>query len=154
MIGQWVKIRTRDHTGQKSFREIKIIFHPLGFSRQSYLSLTGKRQRHSERITSWRPLQWPQPKSASINIPSGEEIDMLLTDKDIINTQKTTKLSECFRDYLREQDPVNVEFEEFSLESLYCCGCGFKCLRQRSNGLKICLPAVFYMYVISWFHSV
>ena len=30
----------------------------------------------------------------------------------------------------------------------------FKCLRQRSNGLKICLPAVFYMYVFSWFHSV
>jgi hypothetical protein len=29
-----------------------------------------------------------------------------------------------------------------------------KCLRQRSNGLKICLPAVFYMYVFSWFHSV
>jgi hypothetical protein len=23
----------------------------------------------------------------------------------------------------------------------------FKCLRQRSNGLKICLPAVFYIYV-------
>jgi len=30
----------------------------------------------------------------------------------------------------------------------------FKCLRQRSNGLKICLPAVFYMYVFSWLHSV
>jgi hypothetical protein len=29
----------------------------------------------------------------------------------------------------------------------------FKCLRQRSNGLNICLPAVFYMYVFSWFHS-
>jgi hypothetical protein len=29
----------------------------------------------------------------------------------------------------------------------------FKCLRQRSNGLKICLPAVFYMYVFFWFHS-
>jgi hypothetical protein len=25
----------------------------------------------------------------------------------------------------------------------------FKCLRQRSNRLKICLPAVFYMYVFS-----
>ena len=31
LIGQWVKIRARDHTGQKIiFREIKIIFHPLG----------------------------------------------------------------------------------------------------------------------------
>ena len=30
----------------------------------------------------------------------------------------------------------------------------FKCLRQRSNGLKICLPVVFYMYVFYWFHSV
>ena len=30
----------------------------------------------------------------------------------------------------------------------------FECLRQRSYGLKICLPAVFYMYVFSWFHSV
>ena len=29
----------------------------------------------------------------------------------------------------------------------------FKYLRQRSNGLKICLPAVFYIYVFSWFHS-
>jgi len=34
---------------------------PHGFSRQSYRSLTGKRQRHSERITCRRPLQWPQP---------------------------------------------------------------------------------------------
>jgi hypothetical protein len=30
----------------------------------------------------------------------------------------------------------------------------YKCLRQRSNGLKICLPSVFFMYVFSWFHSV
>jgi hypothetical protein len=30
----------------------------------------------------------------------------------------------------------------------------FKYLRQRSNGLRICLPAVFYIYVFSWFHSV
>ena len=30
----------------------------------------------------------------------------------------------------------------------------FKCLRQCSNGLNICLPAVFYMCVFSWFHSV
>jgi hypothetical protein len=27
----------------------------------------------------------------------------------------------------------------------------FKCLRQRFNGLDICLPAVFYMYAFSWF---
>ena len=31
---------------------------PRGFSHQSYRSLTGKRQRHSERITCRRPLQW------------------------------------------------------------------------------------------------
>ena len=31
---------------------------PRGFSRQSYPSLTGKRQRHSERFTCRRPLQW------------------------------------------------------------------------------------------------
>jgi hypothetical protein len=30
----------------------------------------------------------------------------------------------------------------------------FRYLRQRSNGLRICLPALFYMYVFSWFHSV
>ena len=31
LIGQWVKIRTRDHTGQKSYSvKKKIIFHPLG----------------------------------------------------------------------------------------------------------------------------
>ena len=32
----------------------------------------------------------------------------------------------------------------------------FKYLRQRSNGLKKCLPAVFYIpvYMFSWFHSV
>ena len=39
---------------------------PRGFSRQSYRSLTGKRQRHSECITCRRPLQWPQPKSFSV----------------------------------------------------------------------------------------
>ena len=53
------------------------------------------------------------------HVPSEEEIDKLLTDKDSINTQKATKLSmKCFRDYLREQDPDNVEFEEVSLEHL------------------------------------
>ena len=31
---------------------------PRGFSHQSYRSLTGKRQRHSERITCRRRLQW------------------------------------------------------------------------------------------------
>ena len=41
---------------------------PCKFSRQSYRSLTGKRQRHSERITCRRPLQWPQPKSWD-NVP-------------------------------------------------------------------------------------
>ena len=35
---------------------------PRGFSRQSYRSLTEKRQRHSERMTCRRPLQWPLPK--------------------------------------------------------------------------------------------
>ena len=30
LIGQWVKIRTRDHRTKIIFREIKIIFHPLG----------------------------------------------------------------------------------------------------------------------------
>jgi hypothetical protein len=35
-----------------------------------------------------------------------------------------------------------------------CYNVVFKYLRQRSNGLKICLPAVFYIYVFSWFHSV
>ena len=54
-----------------------------------------------------------------LDVPSEQEIDKLLTDKDSINTQKATKLSvKCFRDYLREQDPDNVEFEEFSLEHL------------------------------------
>ena len=49
------------------------------------------------------------------HVSSEEEIDKLLTDKDRINTQKATLLSvKCFRDYLREQDPDNVEFEEFS----------------------------------------
>jgi hypothetical protein len=33
---------------------------PRGFCCQSYRSLTGKRQRHSERITCVRPLQWLQ----------------------------------------------------------------------------------------------
>jgi predicted AlkP superfamily phosphohydrolase/phosphomutase len=57
------------------------------------------------------------------HVPSEEEIDKLLIDKDCINTHKSTKLSvKCFRDYLREQDPDNVEFEEFSLEHLkYVC---------------------------------
>ena len=63
---------------------------PRWFSRQSYRSLIGKRQKHSERIICYNVV-------------------------------------------------VNVVF---------------KCLRQRSNGLKICLSAVFYMYVFSWFHSV
>ena len=65
---------------------------PRGFSRQSYRSLTGKRQRHSERITCRWPLQFV--------------VDVV-----------------------------------------------FKCLIQRSNGLEICLPAVFKMYVFSWYNT-
>jgi hypothetical protein len=49
------------------------------------------------------------------HVSSEEEINKLLTDKDRINTQKSTLLSvKCFR----EQDPDKVEFEEFSLENL------------------------------------
>jgi hypothetical protein len=51
---------TWSHRTKIIFREIKIIFHPLGsltgFPHQSYHSLTGKHQRHSERITCRRPL--------------------------------------------------------------------------------------------------
>jgi hypothetical protein len=53
---------TWSHRTKIIFREIKIIFHPLGclagFPASSYPSLTGKCQRHSERITCRRPLQW------------------------------------------------------------------------------------------------
>jgi hypothetical protein len=51
---------TWSHRTKIIFLEIKIIFHPLGsltgFPHQSYHSLTGKHQRHSERITCRRPL--------------------------------------------------------------------------------------------------
>jgi len=66
LIGQWVKIRTRDHTGQNHIpwnkNHIPSPRKPSRFSHQSYRSLIGKRQRHSERITCMRPIQWPQPK--------------------------------------------------------------------------------------------
>jgi hypothetical protein len=42
---------------------------PRGFSRQSYRSLTGKRQRHSERITCRRPLQWMWFLNVWDNVP-------------------------------------------------------------------------------------
>jgi hypothetical protein len=43
------------------------------------------------------------------HVPSEQEIDKLLTDKDNINTQKATKLSvKCFLDYLREQALNNI----------------------------------------------
>ena len=42
---------------------------PRGFSRQSYRSLTGKRQRHSERITCRRPLQWTWFLNVWDNVP-------------------------------------------------------------------------------------
>jgi len=91
LIGQWVKIRTRDHTGQQSYStpsEASRVFPPeLSF-------FDRKRQRHSER-----------------NSPHAGDRYIVV---DVV----------------------------------------FKCLRQRSNGLKLCLPAVFYMYVFSWFHSV
>ena len=40
-----------------------------GFSRQSYRSLIGKRQRHSERITCRRPLQWMWFLNVWDNVP-------------------------------------------------------------------------------------
>ena len=52
LIRQWVKIRTRDHTGQNHIpwnkNHIPPRRKPRGFSRQSYRSLTGKCQKHSE----------------------------------------------------------------------------------------------------------
>ena len=44
---------TWSHRTKIIFREIKIIFHPLGSTRQSYRFLTGKCQRHSKRIIFW-----------------------------------------------------------------------------------------------------
>ena len=122
MIGQWVKIRTRDHTGQKSYSttsEASRVFPPeLSFFDRKTLEALGTH--HLQATVTIATAE------KCFHVPSEEEIDKLLTDKDSINTQKATKLSvKCFREYLREQDPDNVEFEEFSLESLYCCGCGF-----------------------------
>ena len=42
---------------------------PRRFSRQSYRSLTGKHQRHSERITCRRPLQWMWFLNVWDNVP-------------------------------------------------------------------------------------
>jgi hypothetical protein len=36
-------------------------------------------------------------------------------------------------------------------ERITCCGCGFQ---MSETMFQICFPAVFYMYVFSWFHSV
>jgi hypothetical protein len=44
---------TWSHRTKIIFREIKIIFHPLGSTRQSYRFLTGKCQRRSKRIIFW-----------------------------------------------------------------------------------------------------
>jgi hypothetical protein len=94
LIGQWAKIRTRDHTGQKSY--------------------SMKQKSHST------------PSKASwVLLP-----ELLFFDR---------KTSESLGTHHLQATIVGVVF---------------KCLRQRSNGLKICLPAVFYMYVFSWFHSV
>ena len=47
-----------EHVITQSKNHISPSLMPRGFSRQSYRSLTGKRQRHSERISCRRPLQW------------------------------------------------------------------------------------------------
>jgi hypothetical protein len=88
LIGQWVKIRTRDHTGPKSYST---------------------------------------PSEASQVFPP----ELLFFDR---------KTSEALGTH--------------HLQATVTMDVVFKCLRQRSNGLKICLPAVIYMYVFPWFHSV
>ena len=57
---------TWSHRTNIIFREIK---KPRGFSRQNYRSLTAKRQRHSERITCRRPLQWMWFLNVWDNVP-------------------------------------------------------------------------------------
>jgi len=93
LIGQRVKIGTRDHTGHKSY--------------------SVKLKSYSSSSEAWRV--YPP--------------DLSFFDRKTSEALGTHHL----------QATINVVF---------------KYPRQRSNGLKICLQAVFYIYVFSWFHSV
>jgi hypothetical protein len=97
LIGQWVKVRTRDHTGQQSYStpsETSRIFPPeLWFLDRKKSEAPGTH--HLQATVTMATVE------KRFHIPSEEEIDKLLTDKDSINTQKATKLSvKCFRDYI------------------------------------------------------
>ncbi|KAL5006936.1 hypothetical protein ScPMuIL_015742 [Solemya velum] len=53
------------------------------------------------------------------HLPTEEEINQLLTDKDSMNTKKSTQLSiRCFRSFLQEQNGTDVEFEAYTLDRL------------------------------------
>jgi hypothetical protein len=83
--------------------------------------LTGKRQRHSERITCRRLLQWPKKNTLSWFINEGRNVGL----RDI---------------FLIGQ----IVFSWILILNLFIVvDVVFKCPRQHSNGLKICFPAVF-----------
>jgi lipopolysaccharide export system protein LptC len=99
LIEQGVKIRTRDHTGQKSYStpsEASWAFTPdLSFFDRKMSEALGTH--HLQATITMATAE------KHFHVPSEEEIDKLLTDKDRFNTQKATKLSvKCFRDYLHE----------------------------------------------------
>ena len=53
------------------------------------------------------------------HLQTEEEINQLLTDKDSMNTKKSTQLSiRCFRSFLQEQNGTDVEFEAYTLDRL------------------------------------
>ena len=87
MIGQWVKIKTRDHTGRKAYSaEIKIIFHPLGNRTGFPLELSFFDRKTSAALGGTHHLQATVTMATAVkgfHVPSEEEIDKLLTDKDI-----------------------------------------------------------------------
>ena len=96
MIGRWVKIRKRDHTGHKSYSvkynsystpsEASQVFPPeLPFFDRKTSEALGTH--HLQAIVTMATAE------KRFQVPSEEEIDKLLTDKDSINTQKATKLS-------------------------------------------------------------
>jgi hypothetical protein len=71
---------------------------PRGFSRQSYRSSTGKCQRHSERITCRRPLQW------ALNVWDNVPMDL-----EYVFQQYFTCTCMCFLGFIR----YNKTFYDF-----------------------------------------
>jgi hypothetical protein len=134
-IGLWWRYGIRRHCDERKYIIIGRIFESEIILIPPSLKISESSSNGSYRNTDRRGMMKVrnQPKLRRVNLAGFTARVIVLWQENVRGTRNASLAS----------DRYNVVVDVV-----------FKFLRQRSNGLKICLSAVFYMYVFSWFHSV